>query len=396
MEKRMFKIQTLNKISPVGLNLLPRDNYEIASEFTNPDGIILRSFTMHDMELPDSLRAIARAGAGVNNIPVEKCTDNGIVVFNTPGANANSVKELVITGMLLAARNINSALKWTDTLADKGDEVPKLVEKGKSQFVGTELAGKKLGIVGLGAIGVLVANAAHGLGMEVIGFDPFITVDNAWDLHHNISKSRSLDDLISECDYISVHVPFNDATRGMLNKDRFKLMKNDVVLLNFARGGIVNNADLKQAIEDGKIKAYVTDFPDEEILNMDKTIPLPHLGASTVEAEDNCAKMAALQIKDYLETGNIRNSVNFPACELACTTKYRLVVANKNIPNMVGQISHIIAEAGLNIEDMMNKHKNDLAYNIINIDGKLGDNNIDKLKSIEGVVMVKTFEDLIA
>ncbi|MFW6365287.1 MAG: phosphoglycerate dehydrogenase [Spirochaetota bacterium] len=387
----MYKIQTLNKISNTGLDLFFHADYEIASEFQNPDGIILRSYNMHDMTLPSNLKAVARAGAGVNNIPVDACTEKGIVVFNTPGANANSVKELVLTAMLLASRNIPSALDWTKTLHDKGDEVPRLVEKGKSQFTGNEISGKKLGIVGLGAIGVMVANAAHALGMTVMGFDPFITVDKAWELHYNISKSRSIDELISECDYIAVHVPLSDTTRGMFNRERFQLMKGNVVLLNFARGGLVNNADLREAFEQDRICAYVTDFPDEELLSTNGVICLPHLGASTVEAEENCAVMAASQLKEYLECGNITNSVNFPDCELPLSTDYRITIADKNIPNMVGQISHIIAEAGINIQDMVNKHRDNLAYNIINIGSPLSDADIDRLRKIDGVLNVRMF-----
>ena len=388
----MYKIQTLNKISSKGLDLLPRDMYEIASEIGHPDGIILRSFKMHDMELPRSLKAVARAGAGVNNIPIEKCTDKGIAVFNTPGANANSVKELVFTGMLLAARNVKEALEWIPSLDGKGDEVPKLVEKGKSQFTGTEISGKKIGVVGLGAIGVMVANTATALGMEVLGFDPFITVDNAWDLHHSITRCRSIDDLLAECDYISLHVPLNDNTKGLLNKERFKNINRNIVILNFARGGLVNNADLKEAIEEGKVACYVTDFPDQELLQTKNVINLPHLGASTEEAEENCAVMAANQLKDYLENGNIKNSVNFPECDLPFTTDHRLVIANKNIPNMVGQISSIIAVDGINIQDMVNKHKNDLAYNIINIDGEIAETTIEKIRKIDGILMVRFFK----
>lgn len=387
----MYKIQTLNKISNVGLDQMHHDEYEIASEFQNPDGIILRSFKMHDMTLPDNLKAVARAGAGVNNIPVEVCSDKGIVVFNTPGANANSVKELVITGMLLASRNIPASLDWVKTLKDKGDEVPKLVEKGKSRFTGAELSGKKLGIIGLGAIGVMVANAAHALGMTVFGYDPFITVDKAWELHSNISKSRSIDELISECDFISVHVPLSDKTRGMFNSERFNIMKGDVVLLNFARGGLVNNSDLKDAIASGKVCSYVTDFPDEELLHTENVICLPHLGASTLEAEENCAVMAVNQVKEYLECGNIINSVNFPDCDLPFTTPFRITVANKNVPNMVGQISHIIAEAGINIQAMVNKHRDSLAYNIINIDSPLSENDIETLRNIDGILKVRMF-----
>jgi D-3-phosphoglycerate dehydrogenase len=385
----MYKIQTLNKISSKGINLLDRDKYEIASEFQNPDGIILRSFKMHDMEIHQNVQAIARAGAGVNNIPVEKCTNSGIVVFNTPGANANSVKELAISGMLLAARNIPNGLIWAQTLKSEGDEVPKLVENGKSQFNGFEIAGKTLGVIGLGAIGVMVANAAYNLGMSVKGYDPFITVDKAWELHSHITKSRGIDELISECEFISIHVPLTDETRGMFNKERFHLMKDGVTLLNFARGGLVNNADLKEAIDSGKVGGYVTDFPDEELLNMQNVICLPHLGASTAEAEDNCAVMAVNQMQAYLECGNIVNSVNFPECELPFTTDYRLTISNKNIPNMVGQISHIIAQAGINIQAMVNKHRDTIAYNIINIDSPLTDEDIANISRIDGVLRVR-------
>ncbi|MDA3899899.1 MAG: phosphoglycerate dehydrogenase [Spirochaetes bacterium] len=388
----MYKIQTLNKIAVKGLDRMTHDNYEIASEMSSPDGIIVRSFKMNDMELPDNLKAIARAGAGVNNIPVEKCTEKGVVVFNTPGANANSVKELVFTGMLMSARKIKDALEWVPSLEGKGDEVPKLVEKGKSQFTGTEISGKKIGIIGLGAIGVMVANTANALGMKVVGFDPFITVDNAWDLHHSIARCRSIDELTAECDYISLHIPLNDNTRGLMNKDRFKMMRKNTVLLNFARGGLVNNADLRVALDEGKVALYVTDFPDEELISMKNVINLPHLGASTEEAEENCAVMAVEQMKEYLENGTITNSINFPECNLPFTTDHRLVIANRNIPNMVGQISSIIAVDDINIQDMVNKHKNELAYNIINIDGEISDSTLEKIKNIDGVLMARFFK----
>jgi len=388
----MYKIQTLNKIAPVGLDLLPLDKYEIASEFKEPDAIILRSFKMHDMELPAALKAVARAGAGTNNIPIDKCTGKGIVVFNTPGANANSVKELVITGMLLAARNIKQALTYTDGLAGKGDEIPNLAEKEKAKFVGTEIRGKRLGVIGLGAIGVLVANAAASLGMEVSGYDPYISVENAWELSHVVKKSRSLEEMLQECDYVTVHVPLSDNTKGMLNGEKFKLAKQGLVLVNFARGGLVNNKDLLEAIEIGKIGTYVTDFPEEELLGNAKVFCLPHLGASTNEAEDNCAVMAAKQLRNYLEFGDIKNSVNFPQCDLPFTSKYRLTIANRNIPNMVGQISTIIASKGINIQDMVNKHREGLAYNIINIDTAPSDDDIEHLKKIDGVLMVRLIE----
>lgn len=385
----MYKIQTLNKIAHVGLELLPLDDYEIASEFKEPDAIILRSFKMHDMELPDTLKAVARAGAGVNNIPVDKCTDKGIVVFNTPGANANSVKELVVTGMLLSARNIKQALNYSDSLAGKGDEVPKLVEKEKSSFTGIELKGKRLGVIGLGAIGVLVANTAAGLGMEVSGYDPYISVENAWELSRVVKKSRSLEEMMQECDFVTIHVPLSDNTKGMLNGDKLKLAKHGLVLLNFARGGLVNNQDLLEAIESGHIGGYVTDFPEEELIGNDKIFCLPHLGASTVEAEENCAVMAARQLRNYLESGDICNSVNFPQCDLPFTSKYRLTIANRNIPNMVGQVTTLLASEGINISDLLNRHRGDLAYNIIDVDGLPGAQTMDRIRAIEGIIMAR-------
>jgi D-3-phosphoglycerate dehydrogenase len=388
----MYKVQTLNKISPIGLEKLPREDYEIASELINPDAMVLRSFKMHDMELPASLKAVARAGAGVNNIPIDKCSDQGVVVFNTPGANANAVKELVLSGMLLASRQIPAGMKWVQTLKGKGDEVPQLVEKGKSSFTGTEIKGKKLGVIGLGAIGVMVANDAISLGMEVSGFDPFISVESAWGLDTRVKKCISIDHLLADSDFISLHVPLTDTTRGMFNSDKFKLIKDGVVILNFARGGLVNNADLKDALKTDKVGCYVTDFPDEDLVGVDNVVCLPHLGASTKEAEDNCAKMAAVQLKDFLERGTIVNSVNFPNCDLPVSSKQRILIANKNIPNMVGQITTLLAEEKINIADMINKHKNGLAYNIIDTDSVLAKETIEKLKKIDGIIMVRAIE----
>lgn len=389
----MFKIQTLNKISLAGLSLLERDKYETASEMTNPDGIILRSFKMHDMELPASLKAVARAGAGVNNIPIDKCTEKGIVVFNTPGANANSVKELVIAGMLTAVRRIPEAIDWCKTLADKGDEVPQLVEKGKSQFAGTEIKGKTLGVIGLGAIGVMVANTAAAMGMKVIGSDPYISVDAAWGLSREVKKAISLDSLIAESDFITVHVPLTDTTKGMFNADKFNIMKKGTVLLNFARGGLVKNEDLKAAIEAGIISTYMTDFPDAELIGMKNVICVPHLGASTEEAEDNCAAMAATEIKDFLEFGNIKNSVNFPDCSMPFTGRKRITIINKDMPNVIGQFSSIIAADKINIAEFINKSKKGYAYNIIEIDSEVSDelmaDVIEKLKAAEGVIAVR-------
>ncbi|WP_028972916.1 phosphoglycerate dehydrogenase [Spirochaeta cellobiosiphila] len=388
----MYKIQTLNKISTKGLSKLPLDNYEIASEFSKPDGIILRSFKMHDMDLPESLKAVARAGAGTNNIPIDKCSEKGIVVFNTPGANANAVKELVLTGLLLSSRKIAQGITWAQTLNGQGDEVPALIEKGKSNYVGPELMGKKLGVIGLGAIGVMVANAAYALGMEVVGYDPFISVNAAWGLQKEVQQARDLDSLISEVDYISVNVPLNDNTKGMINLEKINKMKDGVRIVNFARGGLVNNKDIIAGLKSGKVAAYVTDFPDEELIATENVIAIPHLGASTPEAEENCAVMAATQLKDFLETGNIKNSVNFPECELPITGKSRILIANKNVPNMVGQITTILAEANINIDDLLNKHRGELAYNIIELSTDVTDSVIDKLKSIAGITMVRVIK----
>ncbi len=384
----MFKIQTLNKISPRGLNLLSHDKYEYASEIINPDGILVRSQDMLKMELPETLKAIARAGAGVNNIPVAKCAEKGIVVFNTPGANANGVKELVLAGLLLASRKIFDGITWAKGLAGKGD-APALIEKGKSNFEGPEIKEKKLGVVGLGAIGVMVANDAEALGMEVAGYDPYLSIESAWGLSRTIKKAISLDSLIADADYITLHVPLNDKTRNMLSKEKFAIMKKGVRILNFSRGELVNNTDLKDAIEQGIVSVYVTDFPNDDLLKTNNVIPIPHLGASTPESEENCAIMAAGQIADFLENGNIKNSVNFPECILPRSGAKRMVVANKNVPNMIGQITPVLAKHNINIADMLNKSRGDYAYNIIDIDGDVTDKVINELKAINGVIMVR-------
>jgi len=389
----MYKIQTLNKISALGLDLFPRDDYEIASEFINPDAILVRSQNMLEMNIPESVKAIARAGAGVNNIPVEKCTAAGVVVFNTPGANANGVKELVLAGLLLSSRRIFPGLQWCKGLVGKGDEVPNLVEKGKNDFIGPEIKGKRLGVIGLGAIGVMVANDALELGMQVTGYDPFISVEAAWGLSRNVKRARGLESLFAESDYITLHVPLTEKTKGYINKERFNTMKKGARILNFARGGLVNNADLFDALNEGIVSCYVTDFPDEELLKHDKVIAFPHLGASTPEAEDNCAIMAVNQTKDFLEYGNIKNSVNFPNCELDLTAKYRIIIANRNIPNMVGQITTILAAEKINIADMLNRGKADIAYNIIDIDGEVNASVLEKIKSIDGVIMVRLIKN---
>ncbi len=386
----MFKIQTLNKIDPIGLKNFPLDQYEIASEFTNPDGIVVRSQKMHDMELPASLKAIARAGAGVNNIPIEKCTEQGIVVFNTPGANAHAVKELVIAGLLLSSRGIAQSIEWAKTLVGKGDEVPALVEAGKKNFGGNEIRGKKLAVIGLGAIGVLIANAAQALGMEVLGYDPYISVKQAWKLSRNVKRAEGIEVLLSDADYVTINIPQTAETKGYINKDKLKMMKKGVRVMNFARGGLINNADMKEALESGKVGCYVTDFPDEEVLTMKNVIAIPHLGASTEESETNCAIMAVDEVRNYLENGNIVNSVNFPEAEMERHGGPRLVVANKNVPNMVSQISSLLASEGLNIANMLNKNRADIAYNIIDIDGAAPSAEVaEKLKSIEGVIMVR-------
>jgi D-3-phosphoglycerate dehydrogenase len=385
----MFKIQTLNKISTVGLQNFPLEQYEVASEFSHPDAILVRSAKMHDMVLPDSVRAIGRAGAGVNNIPIARCTDTGVVVFNTPGANANAVKELVICSLFLSSRRIIPGVEWAKSLIGNGDEVPKLVEKGKSDFVGPEIQGKTLGIIGLGAIGLLVANAAESLGMRVIGFDPYISIDSAWKLSKNVKKAISLDSLLSESDYLSLHLPLAENTQGYIDASKFRVMKDGVRILNFARGGLVNASDLFNAFEQGKVSCFVTDFPDENLLKHPKVIGIPHLGASTPESESNCAVMAVNQVRDFLENGNIKNSVNFPEATMARNGGFRLIIANRNIPKMVGKITAVLADQDINISDMLNKHRDNLAYNIIDLDDEILPEQLEHIKNIEGIIMVR-------
>jgi D-3-phosphoglycerate dehydrogenase len=385
----MFKIQTLNKIAMIGIDVFPREQYEIASDIMNPDAILVRSADMHNLQLPASVKAIGRAGAGVNNIPVEACSKRGVVVFNTPGANANGVKELVLAGLLMSSRRIVPAIEWAKTLKGKGKEVGPLVEKGKNDFVGPEIKGKKLGVIGLGAIGVMVANDAVSLGMEVAGFDPYISVEAAWGLSRTVRRATSLDQLLAQSDYITLHVPLIDQTKGMLRAEKFALMKKGVRIINLARGGLVKNADLLEALKAGSVGCYVTDFPDDELLDVPGVIAIPHLGASTPEAEDNCAVMAVEQVRDYLENGNIKNSVNFPACSLPAMGRNRILVANANVPNMVGQITTVLAGDKINIADMMNKSAGDFAYNIIDIDGQVSEAQVEKLRKIEGVVMAR-------
>ncbi|MBR6565810.1 MAG: phosphoglycerate dehydrogenase [Spirochaetaceae bacterium] len=388
----MFKIQTLNKISAQGLAQLPRDDYEVASELLTPDAILVRSADMHSMNVPDSVKAIARAGAGTNNIPIPAMTERGIVVFNTPGANANAVRELVLLSLLMASRPVIQAAEWVQGLAGKGSEIPDLAEKGKSQFVGPEIRGKTLGVIGLGAIGAMVANSASDLGMEVIGYDPFISVDAAWSLSRAVHKAETLDTILTKADYISIHVPQTAETKGLINADRIKAMKKGVRIINLARGGLIVNADVLEGIKSGKIACLVTDFADEELLGNDKVICLPHLGASTPEAEENCALMAVRQLRDFLETGTIINSVNFPKCKLdeeIPTGGTRLCIAHKNIPNMVGQITTVLAESTLNISGMSNQSRGDVAYTVIDVDTPVDGAVMYKLGAIKGLIGVR-------
>ncbi len=389
----MYKIQTLNKIDPEGLQVFPASSYTIAGEIADPDAIVLRSFSMHDMEIPESVKAIARAGAGVNNIPIAKCTEKGIVVFNTPGANANGVKELVLAGLLLASRDIVGGVQWAKTLVNEGEKVPALIEKGKSNFGGTEIKGKTLGVIGLGAIGVLVANAAQSLGMKVIGYDPYILVEHAWNLHHDVIRARSIESMLAKADFITLQIPLMAETNGFINAEKIKLMKNGVKILNFARGELVVDADIKEAIASGKVASYFTDFPNAELLNTSKVVAIPHLGASTNESEVNCAIMAAEQLRSFFENGNIRNSVNFPAAEMERNNGARLLVTNKNIPAIISQITTILAQAGINIDNMLNKNKGEIAYNIIDTtDEILSEEIVGQIKSVDGVFMVRVLQ----
>lgn len=388
----MFKIQMLNKISECGLELLPQENYDISADETNPDGILVRSANMLETELPKNLKVIARAGAGVNNIPIDRCTEQGIVVFNTPGANANGVKELVIASLLLSSRKILQGIAWSQSLKGKGDEVPKLVEKGKSQFEGPEIKSKRIGVIGLGAIGVMVANDACSLGMEVMGYDPYISVNAAWGLSSSVIRATSLDHLLSTCDYITIHVPFTKETKHTLNKEKFEIMKKGVRIINLARGGLVSNADLLEAIKDGTVACYVTDFPEEELLGVEEIVTIPHLGASTPESEENCAVMAASQLKDYLETGMIRNSINFPDCDMLPTDKTRIITVHANIPNMIGQMTTILASNKINIADMLTRHKESIGYNVIDIEGELTEDIVNRIRAIDGVKTVRVIK----
>ncbi len=389
----MYKIQTLNKISAKGLDEFERENYEVASEILNADAILLRSFDMHSLDIPKTLKAVARAGAGTNNIPIEAMSEKGIVVFNTPGANANAVKELVMAALFFSSRPIIQAHEWAKTLLPNGSDIPDLAEKGKSQFVGPEIKGKTLGVIGLGAIGAMVANTASELGMKVIGFDPYISIDNAWALSRAIKKAESLDALLSKADYITLHLPQNKDTKALINEDRISSMKKGVRVLNFSRGGLVVNDDIITALKNGKIACFVSDFTDEDLLQCPNVICLPHLGASTPEAEDNCAVMAVNQLREFLEKGTIINSVNFPKCKMDNPIPQngtRLAISNKNIPNMVGQITTVLAEAKQNISSMINHNRDDIAYNLIDIEGIVEEDTLDTLRAIEGIINVRS------
>jgi D-3-phosphoglycerate dehydrogenase len=385
----MYKVLTLNNIAVAGLRRLPREQYEVSSDTAHPDAVILRSFNMHDMAIPESVEVIGRAGAGVNNVPVAAMSKIGVPVLNAPGANANAVKELAVAGLLLAARNICDAREYLRKLTVSGDELEAAVEAGKKQFVGFELPGRTLGVIGLGAIGVEVANVALSLGMKVVGFDPQVTVRRAWQLSPGVRQVETLDRLFKESDAVSVHVPLADETRHMVSRDRLNLMRDGSVLINFARGGVVDSAAALAALDAGKLHAYVCDFPTPELIAHDKVIALPHLGASTVEAEENCAIMVAENIREYLENGNVRSSVNFPQAVLPRAGVARITIANENVPNMVGQISTCLAAANLNIEDLLNKSLGGLAYTIVDLDGPVSDETIQSLRAIHGVLRLR-------
>ena len=384
-----MNICTLNKIAACGTARLG-DNYTVTDTLDNADGVMVRSAAMHDMQMPETLLAIARAGAGVNNIPVDACSEAGIVVLNTPGANANAVKELVIAGLLLSSRKVVPAIRWAETLKDEGDAVGKLVEKGKSAFAGPEIYGKKLGVIGLGAIGVLVANAATSLGMEVYGYDPFLSVDTAWKLSRSVHHASDLETIYKECDYITLHVPLTPDTKGMLNAAAFASMKEGVRILNFARAALVDSDDMLAALADGKVAAYVVDFPTAEMLGVENVVAIPHLGASTPESEDNCAVMAADELKDYLENGNIVHSVNYPDVQAPRSTANRICILHKNIPNMLAQISAVVSGEGINIASLMNNSRKDYAYTILDVENAPSAQALEKIHAIDGVIRVRS------
>ena len=386
----MYNIKMYNKIAKIGLDNFSAD-YNVAEEISDADAILVRSAALHDIEFDASLKAIARAGAGTNNVPIERCTQNGIVVFNTPGANANAVKELVILGLLLSSRKVVDGIQWAGTLAGKGDEVGKLVEKGKGQFVGPEIKGKTLGVIGLGAIGALVANAAVALGMNVIGYDPFLSVSAAMNLSHKVKYTSELDDIYAVSDYITIHVPLTPETKGLVNKDTIAKMKDGVRILNYARGGLVST-DIIEALESGKVSAYVVDFPDDNVIGKKNVIAIPHLGASTPESEDNCAVMACCQVRDYLENGNIINSVNMPKLTLDRSGDARICVIHKNVPAQISAITTVIGNDGLNIENMVNATRGEIGYTVLDVTGDVADKVVDDIANIADVIRVRVIK----
>ena len=387
----MKKIQCLNPIAACGTELFPAD-YTFTDQMAEADAVLVRSASMHELELPEGLLAVGRAGAGVNNIPLDECAKKGIVVFNTPGANANGVKELVLAGLFLASRDIAGGLAWCkENAADP--QIAKTTEKSKKAFAGCEIKGKKLGVIGLGAIGAEVANAATHLGMDVYGYDPYISVNAAWRLSRNVKHITNVDTIFQECDYITVHVPLMESTKGMINKEKLDMMKDGVVVLNFARDTLVNDDDMAEALASGRVKRYITDFPNAKVMQMPNVIATPHLGASTEESEDNCAVMAVKELMDYLDNGNIKNSVNFPNCDMGvCTTVGRLALLHKNVPNMIGQISSILASTDMNIANMTNKSRDKYAYTLVDLETKADAATIEKLKAIQGMMRVRVIK----
>lgn len=387
----MSNVKCLNPIAACGMDLLP-EGYKIVDELTDADAVLVRSAAMHDLELPAGLKAIARAGAGVNNIPLDKCAEQGIVVFNTPGANANGVKEIVIAGLLLASRDLIGGYQWVQENSGDAD-IAKAVEKNKSKFAGCEIEGKKLGVIGLGAIGAKVANVAVNLGMEVYGYDPYVSVDAAWNLSRHVKHISNVEDIYKECDYITIHVPALDSTKGMVNADAFAMMKDGVKVLNFARDILVNEEDLKAALASGKVSCYVTDFPNPTVAGVKGVITLPHLGASTAESEDNCAIMAVKQVVDYIENGNIKNSVNYPACDMGvCSNAARVAINHKNIPDMLTRFTGVFSSKGINISDMISKSKGDWAYSMLDVAAEISDDIVAQLEAIDGVVRVRVIK----
>lgn len=386
----MYNVKLFNKISKTGVASLTADKYNLDETLEKYDAILVRSAKLHEVEFSEDCKCIARAGAGVNNIPIDKCTEKGIVVFNTPGANANAVKELVVAALLLSSRKITDSIAWANTL-ENNEETEAVIEKGKSQFAGPEILGKKLGVIGLGAIGVMVANAAHHLGMEVYGYDPYLSVNAAWGLSRNVIRAASNDEIFSKCDYITVHVPQNDSTKNMINADSIAKMKDGVRILNFSRGGLVNTADMKAALESGKVASYVTDFP-AGLIGTENVIAIPHLGASTPESEENCAVMAAEELRSYLEDGNIKNSVNFPAVNVPRASKSRVCIIHENVPNVISSISATFSTKGINIEHMSNMSKNNAAYTILDIEQEVSDDIANAIAALPNVIRVRVIQ----